>query len=174
MPLRFRWRGPMKRVTHFFEESAPQMSNSPTPPDPLEVKDLVGVDVLDQQHRQIAGLLNELQELLVAKKPASSHVEFLTRLLNSIRTHFSTEEQVLRTHAYPGFLRHKAAHEGLARQLSELREQIATRKRELTLDYIELMKLWMADHVVEFDRGFAEFLSQKKARAGKAPLDNPR
>jgi len=137
------------------------MSDSPQPYFPLEPKYLVGIDVLDRQHKEIVDLVNELYGAVVAKKSVNLNLELLTRLVKAAKTHFATEEQVLRTRSCPDYLRHKAAHEGLERSLSELRGQIARRKRELTIEYVELMKLWLIDHLAEFDLEYAKFLANQ-------------
>jgi hemerythrin len=122
---------------------------------------LVGIDALDNQHKQIVTRVGEVYESIIAQKPRDVHLELLTRLVDLTKNHFATEEQILRARAYPSYPRHKAAHEGLARNLVELREQIARRDRELTLEYADLMKLWLIDHFVEFDLGYARFFGSE-------------
>ena len=137
------------------------MSTPPQPYFPFELRYLVGVDALDSQHKQSVDILNELYGSVIGKKGRDLHVELLTRLVNLTKIHFATEEQVLRVHAWPGYLTHKAAHEGLAYNLVELREQIAARHRELTTEYVDLMKLWLVDHFAEFDSKYAELLRRE-------------
>jgi hemerythrin len=138
------------------------MSNPPQPYFPFELKYLVGVEALDNQHREIVTLVGELYESIITKKPRDVHLELLTRLVKLTKTHFATEEQVLRTHRYSDYLRHKAAHEGLARNLMDYRERIARRERELSIEYVDLMKLWLVDHFAEFDLDYAKFLALEK------------
>jgi hemerythrin len=137
------------------------MSNPPQPYFRFEEWYLVGIDALDNQHKEIVTLVGEVYESIIAKKPGDLHLELLTRLLNLTKSHFVAEEQVLRTRLYPDYLRHKAAHEGLARNLMEFRAQIVRRERELTVEYADLMKLWLIDHFVEFDLGYAKFLGKE-------------
>jgi len=143
------------------------MSNSPQPYIHFEKKYLVGVDALDSQHQEIVTLVGELYESIIAKKPRDLHLELLTRFVKLAKTHFATEEQVLRTHRYPGYLRHKAAHEGLARNLMDYRERIVRRERELNIEYVDLMKLWLVDHFADFDLEYAKFLALEKHPAEK-------
>lgn len=134
------------------------MSNPPQPYFPFEDKYLVGVETLDNQHKQIVHLLNDLHGLVIAKKTWDTQLELITRLVNLTKTHFATEEQVLRVHKYPGYFRHRAAHEGLARNLVEYRGRIVRRERELNVEYVDLMKLWLVDHFAEFDLPYVGFL----------------
>jgi hemerythrin-like metal-binding protein len=134
------------------------MSNPPQPFFPLEPGYLVGVEPLDRQHQEMVNLLNELHGSVLNKTGGNRPLDLLNQLLKLAKTHFTTEEQVLRVHSYPGYLRHKAAHEGLASNLAEYREQIVARKRDVSLEYVELIKLWLLDHFAEFDRDYAKFL----------------
>lgn len=143
------------------------MSSPSQPFFPFELGYLVGIEALDSQHKQIVTLLNEVYESIVAKKPRHAHIELLTRLVSVTKTHFATEEHALRTRSCPGYLRHKAAHEGLARNLVEYQGQVATRERELTLEYADLMKFWLMDHFAEFDMGYKKFLEGENHPAGK-------
>jgi hemerythrin len=137
------------------------MANPPQPFFRFEKWYLVGIDALDSQHKEIVAQVGEVYESVIAKKPVDVQLEHLTRLVNLTKAHFATEEQILRSRSYPEYLRHKAAHEGLGRNLAEYREQIATGQRELNLDYVYLMKLWLVDHLAEFDLGFARFFGSE-------------
>jgi hemerythrin len=148
--------------------SAFLISNPPQPAFPFEVEYLVGVEALDRQHKQIMDLLNELNGSVAAQSPRSAHLDLLARLVNLTKAHFATEEQILRVHSYPRYLRHKAAHEGLARNLAELREQIVRRERELNLEYVDLMQLWLVDHFREFDLDYGKFLGHATHPTEKA------
>jgi hemerythrin len=144
------------------------MSNSPQPYFPFEEKFLVGVAVLDDQHKEIVKRVNELHGLVIDKKSWDSQLEILTCLLNLTKTHFATEEQVLRVHKYPEYSRHRAAHEGLERTLKEYWGRIVKKERVMTLEYVELMKLWLVEHFAEFDHAYVSFLDAKNH-----PVENP-
>jgi hemerythrin len=137
------------------------MPHPPKPFFPFEQKYLVRIEALDSQHKQLVDLMNELHGSIIANMLRDSRLELLTRLITLFKTHLATEEQVLRVHRYPGYLPHKAAHEGFVRASTEFREQIATRGLELTVEHIELLMLWMIDHFTEFDQGYARFLGHK-------------
>ena len=88
------------------------MSNPPQAFFPFELRYLVGIETLDSQHRKIVDLVNKLYASAVTKKPADSPFGILLQLVTLAKTHFDAEEQVMLVHSYPGYDRHKAAHEG--------------------------------------------------------------
>jgi hemerythrin-like metal-binding protein len=124
-------------------------------------------EAIDGQHQELVRLVGELYDAVTANVSAEARVERLTNLYNLSRAHFGTEEQLFRLHRYPRFLVHKAAHEGLAHALKGLREEVVSGERELTLEYVELIKLWLIDHFGEFDKTFGSFLSDKTSHDEK-------
>jgi len=97
----------------------------------------------------------------------------LNSIYNSAKTHFTTEEHLLRMHNDPRYLVHKAAHEGLANGLIVFRQQVLSGERELNLEYVELIKLWLLDHFDEFDRKCAQFLRDENLEAKKHSNEKP-
>ncbi len=140
----------------------------PTAPNPFFSWDesyLLHNQVVDGQHRHLVGLVTGLYESILANEPKDSRIQRLTILYNFAKTHYATEEQILRLHRYPKYLFHKAAHGGLIHALLGLREQIASGDREFTLEYVELIKLWLIEHFNEFDRKCEEYLSGANLQA---------
>jgi hemerythrin-like metal-binding protein len=133
----------------------------PTPPDSFfawKEEYCLHHAVIDKQHQQLVRLVGELHGSVVAGEPRQAHAQRLATLYIAAKAHFTTEEQLLRLHRYPRYLVHKAAHDGLAHALDGVREEVATGKRELTLDYVELIQLWPVYHFGEFDAPCAQFL----------------
>ena len=133
-----------------------------TPPEAylsFEPQFLIGIEIVDSQHRQIVDVVNELYASVISNKREKLPLGLLTRLVGLAKAHFDTEEQLLLAHACPGYLRHKAAHDGLAHNLIEYRDRIARREGVLTVEYMELIKLWLIDHIAEFDIPYSRFLA---------------
>ena len=130
-------------------------------------------EVLDYQHQQMVRLVGELHASVQANESGDARAKRLTCLHNFSQAHFAVEERLLRTHSYPRYLFHKAAHEGLAHALKGLREDVVSGKRELTIEYVELIKLWLIDHFIEFDRVGASFLSDENDQGQKVSTRAP-
>jgi len=127
---------------------------------PFELAYLVGVEILDRQHKEIVEQINEMYACVTNPAAPTRRLELLTRLANLAYAHFATEEQILRAHSFPAYLRHKATHEGFTRHLQEFRSKVATGETGLTPQYVELMKLWLVDHFTEWDQSYANFLRE--------------
>jgi hemerythrin len=145
------------------------MSEPPGPYVAFESQFLMGIEALDNQHKQLVDLVNELHQSLLANEPNGTHVEIMTRMVNLAKTHFLDEEHLCRVHGYPRYLFHKSAHEGLMRNLTAYRDQVAEKITPLTAGYVELMKLWIIEHFFQFDQPFAKFVQDRQPASKVTP-----
>jgi len=133
--------------------------STPSEPDVTpEETPSIGVAVLDHQHQELAERAKALYEAVETGKPRGLVLARLTGFYNQMRSHFASEEQILRLHKCPDFARHKGAHEGLVELLSLVRQQVASGGRDLNLGLVELMKLWLLEHIEEHDSKDAKSL----------------
>jgi hemerythrin len=131
---------------------------------PLEWSDehSVGVWTLDAQHKQLIGFINELQTAIVTGHAKKVLEDMLQKLMQYALTHLETEERLLRTHGYPGFLQHKAQHEAfMTKMLNFERQQAAG--QTISIELLKFMKEWWSHHILKVDRQYADFLKSKNA-----------
>jgi hemerythrin-like metal-binding protein len=138
---------------------------TPTPFFSWQQEYCLGNEAIDRQHEHLAELVGKLYESVMARESKQVRAERLKAFYDCAKSHFSSEEQLLRIHQYPKYLVHKAAHEGLALALSGLREEVVSGERELSVEYVELVKLWIVDHFFEFDRAYRALLPEVKGNA---------
>lgn len=70
----------------------------------------VGVDLLDQHHRQLAGLINQLGECTAERGLTESVGNVLDALVRYAEYHFRHEEALLEAAGYPDLDRHRGEH----------------------------------------------------------------
>lgn len=121
----------------------------------------VGVRVMDQQHKRLVGLLNELHEAMGAGKGSEGARRVLKGLVDYTRTHFRTEEEFMEKHSYPGFLAHKKAHEDLTEQAEDLLAQSEKGKLTVPIEAGKFLKDWLATHILGTDKKLGKYLVAK-------------
>lgn len=75
-----------------------------------------GVRSIDEEHRRIVHLGNELINLSVSERPEEEVRSKTDELLECIRAHFESEEAILARAAYPGMESHRKIHEEYLRE----------------------------------------------------------
>ena len=73
----------------------------------------VGVAEIDDDHRLLIALFNELNRAAAAGESAAYLAATLEELINCTVWHFSHEERLMLKHGFPGIEPHKAAHREL-------------------------------------------------------------
>lgn len=79
----------------------------------------VGVDLLDQHHRQLAQLINRLAECVSERGLSESVGDVLDALVRYAEYHFRHEEALMEAAGYPALDEHRSAHLGFCETISE-------------------------------------------------------
>lgn len=120
----------------------------------------VGIAQIDEQHKRLIGLLNELWRAMMEGHGRDQLGRTLEALIQYTLTHFEFEEDLMREHHYPGLEAHRLQHEKLAGQVRAMQtdflEGHGTTPRELML----FLQGWIVRHIVASDKKYAPHLHE--------------
>jgi hemerythrin-like metal-binding protein len=120
----------------------------------------VGVPQIDNEHRLICGLINDLLKVAEAGHEVQVQVveQSLITLLEAIRQHFSSEERFLSTAGYPECESHQQLHRGLEEKLEHL---LARKGLLVNRELVEFLREWFLEHLQIEDQKYAVFLKSR-------------
>jgi hemerythrin len=119
----------------------------------------VGVREIDDQHKELIAIINELHEHMGRGSANAVLEEVFARLLAYTDTHFATEERLMGSSAFPGLQAHKEAHEALLKQARELQRGFEAGELLLSLKVMEFLKEWLVEHIMGEDKKLGAFLT---------------
>jgi hemerythrin len=120
----------------------------------------VGVEEIDEQHKVLVGLVNEMHEAIHQRHGSEVVQEILAKLADYTRIHFAVEESLMRILNYPDYETHKAQHEELLRHVVELVEKVDSGKTAIGFELMHFLKVWLTKHIMESDKQYTDhFLS---------------
>ena len=122
----------------------------------------VRIASLDAQHQRLLGMLNALNEAVVAQKEAGVVKAILDDFVNYAAEHFHHEEKLMRLADYAGREEHKAEHKRLLGQLQLLREDVGRGATQLSPAIMGLLGDWLRHHLESSDQSYKETLLEKK------------
>lgn len=131
----------------------------------------VGHEVMDQQHRQIFAMANDLYEEIERPGGASDRLlmEIIATLCDYTRSHFADEEQLLLEIDYPGYERHKQLHDALISRVEELDERLRNGEADIAARILSLLvREWMSRHIYIEDQLYAGYLVKQAGCALRA------
>lgn len=121
----------------------------------------VGVPRLDEEHRQLIDLINELRSLhedgIEGRERQVRIHSVMSELSWYAESHFRFEEGLMANAEYPDLVAHRASHLLFRVQLSKLATEVKDGSADL-LDLYGFLAGWIRFHVLESDLQYAPFL----------------
>jgi diguanylate cyclase (GGDEF)-like protein/hemerythrin-like metal-binding protein/PAS domain S-box-containing protein len=131
----------------------------------------IGLDIVDDQHRKLVSLLNQLAQIHTSKAGDTDLLRVFDELVSYTAYHFSTEEALMDEVGVS--LKHAAAHRHAHRQFVEqaiaARERANTAPREVTGDVLVFLTNWLIQHILGVDRHLGDEIRKAQHAAG-API----
>ena len=106
----------------------------------------VGVAAVDHEHREMIGLINELDDAMGVAADAAAVIEGLGEIYARIGAHFALEEKIMRDAGYSGLEAHKQDHELLLDELLDVIDGVDAEGRYDRLDLSTTLDRWFSDH----------------------------
>lgn len=124
----------------------------------------VGVEKIDTQHKKLIDLINQLHDALTVGKGREVLAGVLNGVADYTKMHFSTEEDLMRTHQYTGFAEHKKIHDDLIKQVGDLQAKAKSGGMFLSTDVMKFLQSWLAHHISNIDKKLGAYLNEKGVR----------
>jgi hemerythrin len=121
----------------------------------------VEVKELDDQHRKLFALVNDLSELVGHSGLIAGHDAKKKELLEFTRFHFESEEALMEKNAYPRIEMQKKAHAELLARLERFVGAGERRARPRAETIVDYLKDWLIRHTLLEDLIYREFFREK-------------
>jgi hemerythrin-like metal-binding protein len=130
----------------------------------------VHVPEVDEEHRQIFRLCDDLERAMMAGAPASGVQAIVDDLVIHTAKHLAHEEHEMRAAGYPLYAWHHRQHHTARIRIKALNRRIRRGDREAVLDLLEFLSSWLSNHIRLADRMLGAYLRNCQ-RAASALLD---
>ena len=117
----------------------------------------VGIDEVDDQHKTLVALLNQLHAAIRDRRGSDACRETLDRLAEYTVTHFRLEESLMKASNYAGFAGHKQQHEDLIAQIAILRGKLDEHDTSISFELLHFLQVWLTKHINESDKRFGAY-----------------
>jgi hemerythrin-like metal-binding protein len=120
----------------------------------------VRIPQIDAQHQQLVGLINELHASMLQGNGNEALGRILSELVRYAESHFSYEETLLQQRGYASLPAHRAEHRLLTKQIQDLQAQFRSGKLLMTMQVMQFLKEWLANHILTRDMQYARELAK--------------
>ena len=110
----------------------------------LELSDalLLGIDIIDEQHKALFDLFNALIDRLDGDLPDEGQDHIIGRLFDYTKYHFSEEERVMKACGYPKRRAHSKQHDAFVVNLKDLTAK-GKLDRDGTHELVQFLSKWI-------------------------------
>jgi len=119
---------------------------------------VVGVRILDSDHREIADAILDLQTAAVERADRGRIRSLLKRLRHFTLTHFALEEGMMAATRYPKLAMHRFHHQRMAEQMRALLSRFDGTHPVLQQDALGCLSEWHTTHVQHDDLHYGHWL----------------
>lgn len=121
----------------------------------------VNVKEIDDQHKKLISLINELHEGIQSGEQKDISGYTLEELINYTRYHFSAEERRMKQFSYIGYLEHKHEHDELTGNVMSLKEKYDKGDSAVAGELSSFLKDWLRNHILGTDKKYTAFFNSK-------------
>lgn len=119
----------------------------------------IGNAMIDEDHQAIFEIANRLQAEIASRlnsdeqdEPQHSIVgEVLVELIEHTGGHFTREEALMQSFAFPGYEEHKLQHKMLMNKVNALHREFMRGRNDVSLEVAEFVLKWMIPHIMHAD-----------------------
>ena len=116
----------------------------------------VGISSIDDQHKQLIALLNELNEAMKQGKAKEILSTVLKEVIDYTAYHFSTEEKYMDQVQFAGAFTHRIEHKKLVDKALNLHKEVDAGKLMVTIEVMNFLQNWVTDHILGTDKKYTE------------------
>ena len=122
---------------------------------------LLNVAEIDRQHREVVDCASRLSAAISEGQAQEQLRPMLSALIAFAEMHFACEEAMMLAHAFDGHAAHKSEHQKLLKQIYLVDKDLASGCIGPSQVLALFVQVWIDQHILSFDRQFAEFLKSK-------------
>ena len=116
---------------------------------------LLGVEEMDETHREFVVLLNALGGL-----KGEAFAAAFEQLLLHTRAHFANEDRLMAESGFPATTEHRGEHRRVLADLERLHGRLVQGRHAMARAYIEAIPDWFREHAATMDSALAAHLTR--------------
>jgi hemerythrin len=124
----------------------------------------VNVVIIDQQHRKLIELLNEMDNGLKAHRGREAVGPVLSELVTQTSAHFAFEEDLMKKFGYPAYEAHRLQHQALVKMVKDFQKRIQEGESSAMDDVMNVLKQWLDIHFLGTDKQYTVFFEARGVR----------
>jgi hemerythrin len=124
----------------------------------------VGVKQMDDQHRVLIGILNELYDAMMNHCAIEITDPLVRQLAQYTQTHFAAEEAMMATAGFPELNEHREQHRRLIERVEAHVSLAAGKDLFQPVQLLHFLREWLAVHIQQEDKMYGPWMQSHGTR----------
>jgi hemerythrin-like metal-binding protein len=120
----------------------------------------VGVQEIDDQHKKLIDLVNQLNDAMHAGQGKEALGKVLAELVRYTVYHFGTEEKLMAKYNYEMSAPHKAEHKKLVEDVGAFKAKFDGGNAMISTEIMNFLRDWLSKHIMQTDKKFGQALNK--------------
>jgi hemerythrin len=124
-------------------------------------KQSVGVRDLDEDHKQVFAMINDLSDAIAAGYSRETLESVLAQLMHYTKIHLAREEEYFAQTKYPQAIEHKMEHDRMVKRVQDLIARFFNGGSvvALSLELVSFLRDWWASHIERADKMYSAYFN---------------
>jgi hemerythrin len=124
----------------------------------------VGIPLIDEQHKELIRLTNDLYQGCLTGDDAAKEFFFRTirGAMDYVKYHFSAEEKLLENVKYPELALHRKQHEDFVLRMVDDVKSYQDGRKFVPNNFVRYLKDWILSHIAIMDTKYARYILDLK------------
>ncbi|MDR3425559.1 MAG: bacteriohemerythrin [Alphaproteobacteria bacterium] len=118
----------------------------------------VGISSIDEQHKKLVNMINELSDGMKIGKGREVLGTILDELIDYTAKHFKYEEELFDKTHYLDAFNHKKEHADLVKRVLDIQAKYKAGALTLSLEVMDFLKDWLVKHIMGSDKKYSSHL----------------
>ena len=126
-----------------------------------DAKYSVKIKTIDNQHKKLVDLINQLFDAMTNGEAHSKLSEVLNELIQYTASHFKTEEVLFEKYGYSNAKEHIIEHTLFVNKVLAFRKDFESGNVTISKEILMFLKKWLIEHIGGSDKKYTDFLISK-------------
>jgi len=126
----------------------------------------LGIASIDEQHKKLVAILNDLYVAFMEKKINEQAEPVLQQLKEYTHYHFNAEEKIFARYGYSDSKKHIKEHTDFIAGIAELENDFKLGKPGIPYKMVNFLRSWLSSHIMQSDKEYATYFKTKGIEIG--------
>ncbi|MDD5259862.1 MAG: bacteriohemerythrin [bacterium] len=120
----------------------------------------VNVKEIDEQHKGLFQMMNDLNDAVAAGKAQEIIDATVHKMIEYAKVHFTTEEKYMTKFNYHDYPVHKAEHDKFSIKVMEMNGRLKAGVYIMSTEIARLLKDWLTNHILVTDKKYSAYFNE--------------